>query len=211
MAKKILDKETGLEFDSTHELYMYWYLKELQDKGYIERFSRSLPFILGEEVTLPYCDMTTGKHKDKNLNLLKRIKYTPDYVITWNDIAEDIFINTFDIAGNKIVIQKNIPFTVIVKDLHHSIVEKVSFLDVKNPSNHYGAGTLFSIKQKWVWQLCKMYVEKIEFKPLFVQTFTPQRYLFSDADPKKKRGAIRWTTRTLDEYVAIRQKLITEV
>lgn len=207
MAKKIIDIDTNEQFDSTHELYFSWYLKELKDAGYIDIFYKSETFLLGEDYTLPFIDNRKGKKKTSTFQLLSKAVYTPDFTIEWNEKAVELFVELHDFYFNtdgSIVSQTNLPFRVI-KSIGLNII---STIDVKNPYNRQGVRTLFIIKQKWMYDKHRIYVEPIDVNKLFKATFTPRRYFYTDQ--KKSERKITFTTRTLEEYVEIRKNMKNE-
>lgn len=179
MAKKIKDFDSDIEFDSTHEIYFYWYLQVLQKFGYIEKFRFGKRYDLSDKVTHVAID---SRNKISQQTLLSNTFYTDDFGIIWNDKAENIFFNYIDESNNKIPISRNCFFKAQLNNKN----KPYSAIDIKNPYNKKGVKAMFSIKQRWVYQMFEIYVQEVEIKHLFLQTFTPKRYTFTDKKASKR-------------------------
>lgn len=187
--KTIIEKTTGIECDSTHELAFIWWMLELKQAGYILAFKRSetLSIIDKTEYNLP---------NGKSRVLTNSLKYTPDFVIIFSKSARGKFFNFRDISGNDTDNDKTLSIASIKRNKNG---DYIAYIDIKNPYDKGGVKTLFSVKQKIVMLVKKIYVDDVDIQHVFFNTFTPNRYLLSDLGKKKR--SIRFKTRTLKEYI----------
>jgi hypothetical protein len=163
-------------FDSPHEIYFYWYLEELFVNNFIELLD------IGSEE----CDIhLTDKLIFNNKVLLRESNYTCDFNFQFNEKAIDIFLE-----------KENSKRTCYFKDVNNS---NTCYVDVKNPYDKQGTKTLFSFKQKMIYNLKKIFVQEVEFQELFYQTFTPVRYLWSDS--AKNQRSIPFKVTSLVQFI----------
>ena len=172
MAKTIAkDYETGQIFRSMDELYISWYLQELQDHGYIEKWAyEPETFQLGNGENLlrktSYEQLQT-KVKESCLYpmLIGKHEYTPDFKIKLNPKAEWIFFNFH--SG---VISETIPF-ILYKSM-------IGILEVKFEKGKFqGSKAKTNISRKWLLDKHDKFAQEIRYKELFVSSFTPKRYI----------------------------------
>ena len=195
------------------EMYFEWWLQELETEGYITGYSREPETML---VIPPYIHKREKHFKTKantpeDFALIKSLEYTYDYRIIWNTKSIHIFTDVFnpDLAfryGQPSFISHWI-------DLD-GFKELVSYVDVKP---HFVAAQFssglstfytFPLIQKILMFTRSIYVNKaIPINSgkhgvnscLFAQTFTPNRFLFTDKAAQQRK--IRFRTVTLSAYV----------
>lgn len=216
--------------EKVHNPSLEWWFdqwaQELQKAGYIKEIvsqDKCPTYILQEP---EYHDLHSEriiykgtkreqlKKETKRITVVDGIKYTPDRGIKWSDKAFDVLHRPQDLwkwdAPN--------PF---FKSIKHGS-EYYSLLDVKAPAgygNRNCSDVSFAIKSKLVWAQYGIHINKcmlIPNKPvrkqnielyLFASTFTPQRYLWTDAITKlrtipNKDGVSNWKVRTLQEFLS---------
>ncbi|MFW5887117.1 MAG: hypothetical protein ACOCUL_05105 [Bacteroidota bacterium] len=175
------------ELASTEEMHLYWYLKEIQEAGFIHHLKyQPKPFFIHDAYSIEWKDFTPAKTKKKTYrkNLLLKEQYTADFYFRWDPKIFGILFmswNKPDILDNRF---KTIPFISnynTERDYHFSII------DVKGSYNQNDAYRRFSKDQKNVFYRYNIYVQKIIPKDLFKQTFIPSRYLFCDKETKRTR------------------------
>jgi len=180
------------DWDSKEEEYFFWYLQELDEAGYIERFKyQPKPFSLSDKVTFTWNKQLKTKKKVMVKSLIQGHKYQADFLIIWKRKAAGIF---FRESIEKDILSYPFSLDLLLDNVYRSIV------DVKGTFNQNDAWRRFSIERKWVWQRYHINVEKIIPEKLFKETFTPQRYLTTDKSNKPRK--IAWKVHTLAEYVS---------
>lgn len=202
-----MEKLDGL----TQEDWFDMWAEELIKAGYIDEVVThpDVPtFELFPGYSKPY-----GKKKNVIMN---KVVYTPDRIIKWNMKAEDIFFTSFD--GNNKDWDSSYFKASRNGFYHYSLVE------IKGPTGNQKAyGQDFKFTQKWLWANTQQYVQKVMLAPvkmlknpyqyLWAETFTPQRFLYTDklmANKNKpipyrtipnKNGVPKWSIRSLEEFI----------
>jgi hypothetical protein len=204
----------------TFEDYFEWYLNELKDKGYILSFKKEkeiTPFEINQEIKIKKIkEITkTGIIKESDRKLIGKHTYKPDFLIYWTKLAESIFYEVITEERLKY----NTFFLANEKDGYH-----FSFVDVKPPaiaaqfSGSFNSYATFPINQSIVMNLYNIYVNKVVPIPvrnsglavsLFPNTFTPNRFLFTDAG--KAVRTIKFKTKTLLDFVRERNNYINYI
>lgn len=208
MAKKqiIKDHKTGQVFRSKDELFISWYLEELKELGYVKRWVYEFKtFTLGEEdhrgVVRKYEQLQTKIKETNNFKrLLQAHRYTPDFGVEFNEIANNIFYCNHDS-----IISEGIPFTLykIMKGILEVKFEKGKFQGSKPKTN---------ISRKWMLDKHDLFVEEITFKDLFDSSFTPRRYTSLDGGTVKfkRHTSKKHLVRNIETYIELRKKLNVE-
>lgn len=207
--KEVLEIEDNIVFRSTHELHFYWYLKELQENGFVKLFyteENVKPYDLSEKTDISFINNYNKNNKKDSFNLIRAAIYTPDFFVMWTPKALSVFIKIhFDPKFNNEKLHTvsliNLPFTCIIGEDK----EVFSIIDVKNPYNKQGSRTKFTLLMKWVWDKYRIYVQEIHVEKLFAQTFVPKRYNYTDNSLTRKR-TINIVNRNLNDYIKIRKK-----
>lgn len=183
-----------IECDSLQEMYFIWWLEDLKKQGYIKEYKRSKTYELFEKEFYRF----KGIKNEKLKLLLQGHEYTPDFVILWNEKAEHLF---YCYHNNVTIV--NCHF-IIVNQHPVSIVEIKGILNQKHDKN--GSLAKFSVNRKWMFQNRNIYVELIEIQKLFIQTFTPSRYLITDKGLTKRK--INWKIRSINDFVNIKKNAV---
>ena len=80
------------EFDSDEEKYFSWYLDELIRAGYIKKaIYQPKAKLLSNSVYIKAEKKLKSKTNIVDFHLLREKRYTPDWLIEWNDCAHDVF------------------------------------------------------------------------------------------------------------------------
>jgi len=198
-------------FDSKEEMHIWWYLMELYEYGFIDFVQyHPEPFLLSEKQFIPeYKMIQKTKRKEVWSHVaavfINQHVYTADFKIVWTSIGADFFVNRYDEEDKKK------PFWgKIIND------EIVSYIDVKGsfsgPNN--SSAITFPLNQKWVFDKHGVYVQKVIpvygqrkgvrtlYKGLFVDTFTPERYLYCDEKDNRARG-IKYEPIKAGDYIEL--------
>ena len=195
------------EFKSTIELYFSYYLEELQDNGYIDWWGyESSTYDLSESVSLPYKQyLKSGKIKDKLEHVMHKASITADFTIEWLEKAKNVFYLDVNEPIDYMSSVRDIPFRV-----NGNLVSEV---EIKGSSERTTSSSVsFPYKQKWCYQLYKVYIQKI--KPihptkglLFGDTFTPKKVIKEEVYKrdckwgKKGESKLKYEIKTLDEFI----------
>ena len=132
------------EFKRNEERYFAWYLEELVDTGYIQKFSyepesiQLSPTLFQFKETPLKTKIKTTRHK-----LLSEHIYTPDFKIWWEEKAEGIF-HSDSYTGT--------PFAAI---------QSISYIETKGTFDPYNMTRLFRINQKWCYDKYKIFINLI--------------------------------------------------
>lgn len=178
------------DVDSKDERYFEWWLDELVKAGYIKSYNRSLSYELVPKAYMPILkEKPTVKEPDRLIleaqYFLHPVGYTPDYDIYWEQKAIGIFVVDIDELN---ISKKETTYFLGQKTelgLYSCTDVKPIFFRAQNSSS-----ITFPIKKKIMWDKYKIYVNKvipIGKEELFCKTFTPDRYLYQDKVPNKKR------------------------
>jgi hypothetical protein len=178
MVKKKEKRTDG--FDSDEEMYFFWYLQELEKKGYIKDIKRPDTILVIPEVKIEI--------GGKKVTLLQDVCYTGDFefkIVKEHPLFDDL---------NKPRIK---PTNRTTKVLYHQ--HKVVRVETKGNFDFRGKTQFFVIIQKALFNSSGKYFNLVKLPSFFEKTFTPKRYLFQNVDSKKKR-LIKFKVRTLEEY-----------
>lgn len=209
--------KTKSKYDSNEELWVSYYLSELKAAGFVDEWkSQPQEYVLSESVVYTWTQTLKTKNKIKSSALLQGHKYTPDFSISWNSCARNVFFNTIEDGINF----KEIPF------FAHS-GSNVSIIDVKPAFDMKNMTRLFTINQKWVMDKFGLYIQKIitskelkhyhvvgnkkkkvyshsTWSGLFPKTFVPERYFLTDKSGKPRK--IKYEAIRLGEYLRLKQQ-----
>lgn len=157
-------------FDSKEEIYFYWWLAELKEKGYIKNITKAATVML--EYPLVSCG-----HE-----LLPGIEYTADYyfeIIKDSDYFQDI--NSIRISPKA---RKN---KALIYQIDKATGKKVCIVEVKGNFDNRDKTREVNIKRKWVHSKFDIFVELVKIPKLFEQTFLPRRYLKTDMNTTNRK------------------------
>jgi len=192
---------TGLEYDSTGEVYISWWLNELQSNGYIKEWtSQPKSFVLSEEISKTVVIKKQLKTKvkitEKKEVVLKGHIYTPDFKIEWTDKAfKDDFVREFDLNDTRPKLKSNLySFNGIT-----FLEAKPDDLKMKRTPDPKNMVRLFSNKQKEVYNEYNILIELVYHNALFYNTFVPFRYLTQDKS--KGNRAIKYDIKLINQFL----------
>ncbi len=148
-------------FDSNEELHFSWYLEELLENELISEWNYN-------KKSLEITHKQLFPHNNKEYNLLRNMEYTYDFDCTWTTKGLDLLCA---IRGQKS--KKK------YKDLPFKVIGNKSYIDVKGIYTHKNRVTdvTFPIKQKIIYALFDIYVQKIIPIKLMSLTFYPTKYI----------------------------------
>ncbi len=206
----------------TQEEWFDFWADELLATGFLDEVVThpDVPtFRLFDGYTRPY-----GKKRNV---ILSTTDYTPDRILKWNEKARGIFFEPLDGPNENLHKAYFNPHYggVGVPKFHYSIGE------VKGPTGNQAAyGTKFVFTQKWLWANTGQYAQKVMLAPaklvknhlpyLWSETFTPERFLYSDklhTNKNKpipyrtipnKQGVPMWKVRSLAEFIEMKNPTI---
>lgn len=190
------------DFDSKEELWIFWYLKELQDKKYVVSFQyHPKPFLLFEPAEYKWDKHGKRSIKKMSFQLLQQCTYQADFRIIWSDLA----FRYFFVRLHDQIDVRNYPF---IGNASERGQYWFSVIDVKGTYSVHDSFHKFSMSQKWVYQRYGIYVQKIipvpdsKGKPasaLFLKTFIPVRFRLTDKTGENR--TINFPTRSLEGYI----------
>jgi len=185
-----------MEFDSNEEKYFSWYLDELKEAGFVEKYeAQPESYVLAEPVSYSYNKYLKTKVKHIGKALIQKHIYTADFKIYWAYKARGIFF--YNILDEKDLTK--IPFVTV-----HS---NYTLIEIKPCFDRNNMTRLFTINQKWLYKEHSIYAEKIivdkkNGKGLFPDTFTPAGYLLTDKTNKPRK--LKYEPRSLNQYLALK-------
>jgi ribosomal protein S8 len=149
----------GTKLDSKEEVDFCKWAQEALEHGFLESWAiHKEPYILSEKKTRTVEVQLKTKVKTKELVLLNKHVYTPDFTIKTTKKFEDMFPN-------------------------HGLVEStgepnVYIIDTKGSFAKNDGGRSFSINQKWLYETHSIYVNKViasgnNKKNWFIRTWVP--------------------------------------
>lgn len=192
---------TPLDNPSQEDWFDIW-AKVLIDNGYISKILKAsemepMPLFEGLFKEISYTKVLyKGTKREqiktytKKITILEPIKYTPDRFIIWAEKAQNLLFTDLESYNNEgpYFIAKNYKG------------KYISLIEIKAPAGYGGRNTSdasFRVKQKWLYEKYKLYTQKIMLYPnskksvnprnyLWLSTFTPGRYLFTDKLTKNR-------------------------
>jgi len=171
MGRKIITHKTtlvynGIKFDSDEEVFVAMWLQELQDAGFVKRWSRAeLPYHMTAGLKRNYIKETQLKTKLKRetrtQTLLRPSEYTPDFIVNFTEEGKQLFVCSLEpenIFIPNMLFYKNTPGVI---------------LEVKPSFDQNNMERLFVLNQKFLWEKEKIFVNLVEPVALFEKTFIP--------------------------------------
>ena len=185
-------EQLRLETDSDEEVYAIWWLEELLQAGYIEKYERSETYQLAEPIKRQYTKHLKTRQRYVEGHVAQGAKYTPDFKIYWTSKALGVFATFYD-GYNK----KTTPF--------YCDSQLRTTLEIKGMHDRNREIPLYTIKIKWLFQVHGIFVHMVKMPKLFNDTFTPMRYMTTNKSGKaRSMGKISkkvWYPISLDRYV----------
>ena len=144
------------KFDSDEEMYFFWWLKELQSHGYINKIvTQPKSFNLSQPLRSDYIFEMKTKIKYVDEELMKGHIYTTDFYVEWNEKAKDKVMTLIDSALRK---KKGQSLNILLSQMCNDSGLFYSFIEVKPSFDQNNMTRLAKINQKWVWDKCRQYV-----------------------------------------------------
>lgn len=201
-------------FDSVEEAYLSWWLDELVEAGYVDRWARGRSYDLAPAITQEYwkerVSPATGlplPAKRSKVTLKQALSYTPDFEVHWTlksmgllhvphqaltvGAPEHHFISHYD--------EEQMPFSLL------EVKPRIAGRSTMNTGR-------FSISRMNCMILYKelgLYTNLLEVgtQPgsIFAKTFTPDRFLTTDKSGKPR--TLKFQPRDLSGFVAATPKL----
>lgn len=190
--------------DSQNEVHFTWWMKELYDRGFIDHYKRNnVTLVLCEGVKTPREVFTKRKGKlipaVKPCVVVKKKEYTFDFTIDWNAKAIDILLSC----------RKDLMFNECTENSSlSSYVEVKPSFDFKNMSRLAETNVVFAYVVHGV--VIDIIVPSGPKECLFDETFTPNRFLFQDNNPKKSRKIPYKNVRTIDQFIAMKASAVVQ-
>jgi len=190
--------------DSEEEVYFSWWLEEVIEAGYVAACGyQAVKYDLSPSQLYDVDTQLKTKIRTDKKTLLQPHTYTPDFSIVWNVAARGLFY--YSISDRKGL--SKTPLTANSEDHYDT-----SVIDIKPPAFRHGASfmALFKVNQKWVYEKYGVYVQPVVLvgsknknkrvtTGLFPTTFTPERYLLTDKEKKKR--ILHYEPRSLKDFV----------
>jgi len=187
-----------LNIDSNEELYFSWWLDELIEKGYVLDYTDAKTYQLTNGLYLEYTKVKKTKTVIKSQTLLEPSEYTPDFEIKWHKNALGIFVNPpiqAILDGNKARHD-----TIIGKFDKSLFIKSAEFLvEIKPSYDRHNMTRLVQLNIKQMMQQHRIFVNLVKIPDLFIKTFTPKRFLYTDSGKLERK--INFKVTTLEEYI----------
>lgn len=185
-------------YKSTEEKWFSWYLDELKEYGLIENYTyEEVTFTLAPKQTFKYDKQLKTKVKSVEKILFRPLTYTPDFVINFETKATSI---------------ANLPHKFPLFITSNSTL--TAYIDIKGGFGNKASDIRFPDKQKMMYHLHRIYVNKIEIEAnpgkqsnIFKETFLPKKiieecvYLKDCYWGKKGESKIKYKYHTIEEWI----------
>jgi hypothetical protein len=174
--KKIKNKYLSMD-----EYYFSLYLDELKQFDFIldyEYEPNEIQFTTGKTIIVKYND--SKKIKDQNVKLHPSMSYTPDFKIVWNLEKSDGILTKSEGKTYKTK-QKEIPFTLLENS-------NISYIEIKPEYDLHNMTRYVKVKLSCILQLFNIYIQIINYEPLFKKTFYPSEYFKTLQGKDKIKG-----------------------
>lgn len=152
----------GIELDSEEELEFYHWCLEAEEHGFIEKFYyHPEPFLLSTKDEIEFEVPGKKKMLKKTQHMVSQHVYTPDFLIKPTDKFNNL----------------NISLNARTQLKPHPLFKEWNgwyYIDTKAMFNSHGGDAILSINQRWVWQIFRIYVNKVVPIKWFKATWVPQ-------------------------------------
>jgi len=195
---------------SKEEVYSYWYLRELQEHGWIEdAIYQPKSYTLIQQSWCTWQQQLKTKTKLNRKQLFPGHSYTPDWEIIWREKAIGIMVLPItDVLPTVNGLETfaydrhyNNPFNKIpfICNLKGPMIYS-SLVDVKGDAARafIKSTVIFPINQKLMLDKHGLYVQAMKIPSIFKNTFTPQRYL--STDKQRKPRLLKYEPVMIGEY-----------
>lgn len=196
-------------FDSKEEVYFYWWLQELKNRGYVEDiFTHPIEnmFVLSDRI----CNNYRQKGKPKEQFIFHPKTYTPDFVVIWSSKGRNLFYNEWKAEKKESLFSAH-------WEIVHFVYGYQSYHDVKpNYTVQDSQKAVFALKQNWVHDKFGKIINKTILFPnkknkkwtpkktVFTETFVPERFLWTDAGKKERK--INYPHKTFEDFICQSKK-----
>jgi len=171
----------GMELDSNEELWMCWWLEELQKYGFVSEIKRGSVFEMSPKLVGWYMVQETLKTKVKTTRkevcLLREHIYTCDFDVYFTPCGVE------KLCTSSTYYEPNRLFVSYQQGLYNK-----AFIEVKPSFDQNNMERLFKINQKWVYDKHGILINLVKPTELFAATFYPKAYLTKG---RKIKGIIR--------------------
>lgn len=168
------------QFDSEQEIYFYYWLNDLKDKGLVIDFIYEPdPFLLCNEAYVKWNKQLKTKTKEHNNKIIHDLKYTIDFEIEWSDKTDGIL--TYADDG----IYTSSPRNLMYRDSNNK-----SYIEVKPSFNYQNMNRHVKVKIAWVYAKYNKYIQIITPNKLFQETFYPERYKYTLSGKSLRRSKV---------------------
>lgn len=151
-------------------------------------------FTLSETKWYPILRQLKTKTKVDKLSLMDEHKYTPDFLIEWNEE----YLNKFFRLINDETCARKCPFFASrgkKNNKPYTFIETKGIFDANNMTR------AFRLSQKWLYDKYDLYVQLCIIPDMFQKVFTPQRYLLTYKTMKPRTLPKNYKLLTLNEYL----------
>ena len=180
----------GMELDSNEELWMCWWLEELQQYGFVSYFKRGYSLPLSNGVDATYTEITQLKTKQKVVGkkvcLLREHGYSFDFLVYWTPEGFGKFTYNHKFYLPKLLFAGELTGAYLT-----------SHIEVKPSFDQNNMERLFKINQKWVYDKHGILINLVKPMELFAATFYPKAYLTKG---RKIKGVIS----LIDDFLKIK-------
>ena len=187
----LIDEKLG----SIGEVYVFLWLMELKDAGYIDKIElQPESLLMAEPVKRTIQKQLKTKTKLVSEHVASDLFYTADFMVKWTKKAYDDNL-VIDFSSN------------IKKEPHHifsdgmvSLIEcKPDGLKAAKPFDGENMVRLFVTKQKMIYHELGIWVNLVFHNALFRDTFMPERYIYTDKATKVRDVKYKYVK--LKEYI----------
>ena len=217
-----------LDNPTQEELFLLW-CEDAIKAGYIKKVItdstpiKVYPGLKASKITkkLVYKGTKREKIKEtiKSKIILESVTYKPDAIVIWTEKAKNVLFTVINSATGTL----NWRTTYFYAQKNAITKEYISSVEVKAPPGYGGANSSdlsFRILQKWIYDSRGIFINKVRNSPnsvikdkktkkfkrfknpepyLWMTTFTPERYFYTDKT-LKDRTISYWKPRTLKEF-----------
>jgi len=191
-------EDSNLASMSSEERAFYYWLLEAKEQGLILDFEHQpKSFELSQKETIKQLKpMKRVDDKILDAHLLNPHKYTADYKICFTEKALPFLVDTYD------MIRQNSKVSILVNS------DLVAYVDTKGGFNAHGSLREFSINQKWVYSIHRVFINKITMstcrKSFLGKTWTPEDVRCDLVRTKSQKiyKKLHFKRKTIAEYLA---------
>lgn len=178
----------GIELDSQGELWFVYWMEELQNRGYINKFTRGDSYLLSNELNNHFVKKMKTKSKPCSEVIMKGHSYSVDFEIQWNKKAENIFYNMQGTKWDK--------YFFCLQPFNKSQIECKPDFDFNNMTR------LATNNIKHLYDKLGIFCQMVKYNDLFRNTFVPKKVLTLKNGTNRK---FAFKVKTLDQFLNEKQ------